>query len=95
MKTLLFYWPVTARSLAAIVGGYLLTYCFTAALARMLPLDRFDATVVASLISFVIYLAFILWVFATPYLRRVAVSLLAAIPLGLIGFWPQLLETLG
>lgn len=95
MKTLLSYWPVTARALAAIVGGYLVTYCFTAALARLLPLDRFDATIVASLTSFVIYLAFILWIFATHSLPRVAASLLAAIPLTLIGFWPQLLETLG
>ena len=95
MKTLLSYWPVTARALAAIVGGYLLTYCFTAALARLLPLNRFDATIVASLTSFVIYLAFILWAFATHSLRRVAASLLAAIPLALIGFWPQLLVTLG
>ena len=95
MKASVRYWPVIARSLAAIAGGYLFTYCFTAALARLLPMDRYDATVVASLISFVIYLAFILWVFATPSWRRVATSLLALPPLALIGFWPQLMERLG
>lgn len=95
MKTLLQYWPVTARTLAAIAGGYLFTYCFTAALARLLPMDRFDATLVASLMSFIIYLAFILWVFAAHSLRRVAASLLVMPPLAVIGFWPQLLDRLG
>ena len=94
-KASLPYWSVVSRTLAAIVGGYALTYCFTAALARLLPLDRFDATLVASLVSFIIYLAFILWVFATHSLRRVATSLLVIPPLALIGFWPQLLERLG
>lgn len=83
------------RILAAILGGYLFTYCFTAALARLLPLDRFDATLVASLVSFIVYLAAILWVFATHSLRRVALSLLLIPPMGLIGFWPQLIGTLG
>lgn len=83
------------RILAAILGGYLFTYCFTAALARLLPLDRFDAALVASLVSFIVYLAAILWVFATHSLRRVALSLLLIPPMGLIGFWPQLMETLG
>ena len=86
---------ITLRSSLAIGGGYALTYCFTAALARLLPLDRFDATLVASLVSFIIYLAFILWAFATHSLRRVATSLLVIPPLALIGFWPQMLEMLG
>ena len=95
MKASLPYWPVVSRTLAAIVGGYLFTYCFTAALARLLPLDRFDATMVASLVSFIVYLAFILWAFATHSLRHLVTSLLVIPPLALIGFWPQLLETLG
>lgn len=95
MKASLPYWPVVSRTLAAIVGGYAFTYCFTAALARLLPLDRFDAAMVASLVSFIVYLAFILWAFATHSLRRLATSLLVILPLALIGFWPQLLEALG
>jgi len=95
MKAPLQLWPMMCRILAAILGGYLFTYCFTAALARLLPLDRFDATLVASLVSFIVYLAAILWVFATHSLRRVALSLLLIPPMGLIGFWPQLMETLG
>lgn len=80
----------TCRVLLAVLGGYAFTYAATAALARLLPLARFDAAVVATLLSFVIYLAFILWVFAARSLRRVLVGVAAALPLALIGFWPNL-----
>ena len=56
--------PILSRTLAALVGGYVFTYAFTAALARLLPLDNVDSMVVASLLSFVIYTFAILWAFA-------------------------------
>jgi hypothetical protein len=86
-------WPdIAARAALAVLGGYAFTYAFTAALARLLPVDRVDALTTASLLSFVIYLVIILWVFAAASLRRVLVGLSAAVPLAAIGFWPQLLE---
>ena len=89
-------WLATAsRIVLAILGGYAFTYAATAALARLLPLDRYDSALVATLISFVVYLSFILWAFAVHSLRRVAASLLTTVPLALIGFWPQLMERLG
>ena len=36
----------------AIFGGYAFTYAATAALARLLPLQRFDAAMLPSLLSF-------------------------------------------
>lgn len=83
------------RTVLAILGGYAFTYAATAALARLLPLARIDAVVVATLLSFVLYLAFILWVFAAHSLRRVLMALATGLPLAAIGFWPQLLEHLG
>lgn len=89
-------WPdIAARTALAILGGYAFTYAATAALARLLPLDRVDALTTASLLSFVVYLVFMLWAFAAASLRRVLVGLSAAVPLAAIGFWPQLLERLG
>eukprot|EP01030_Chromulinospumella_sphaerica_P033470 gene33470-34341_t len=41
-------WPTVSRMVAALIGGYLFTYAFTAALARLLPMDKVDALVVAS-----------------------------------------------
>ena len=87
--------PVISRLLAAVLGGYLLTYCFTAALARLLPVERPDAVLASTLLSFVLYTAFILWAFAVHSLRRLAFGVALSLPLALIGFWPQLLELLG
>lgn len=89
-------WPdIAARVVLAILGGYAFTYAATAALARLLPLDRVDALVTASLPAFAIYLAVILWAFAAASIRRLVAGLSSALPLAVIGFWPQLLERLG
>ncbi|WP_110970949.1 iron transporter [Pseudomonas huaxiensis] len=94
MKTTTFSWPMLSRIVAAILGGYAFTYAFTAALARLLPLDKVDALISASLLSFAVYTAFILWAFACRSAARVWAGLALAVPLAVIGFWPQLMETL-
>lgn len=86
---------VFARAMAAVFGGYAFTYAFTACLARLLPLERIDALLVASLPMFVVYTLAVLWAFAARDARRAWLGLPLAIPLALIGFWPQLLERLG
>jgi len=88
-------WPVVSRILAALLGGYLFTYAFTAALARLLPLGKADAVVVATLPAFLIYTLAILWAFGCRSARRAWAGLALALPLAVIGFWPQLLERLG
>ena len=86
---------VFARAIAAVFGGYAFTYAFTACLARLLPLERIDALLVASLPMFVVYTLAVLWAFAARDAWRAWLGLPLAIPLALIGFWPQLLERLG
>ncbi|TLX64023.1 iron transporter [Stutzerimonas nosocomialis] len=88
-------WPVVSRILAALLGGYLFTYAFTAALARLLPLGKADAVVVATLPAFLVYTLAILWAFGCRSARRAWAGLALALPLAVIGFWPQLLERLG
>ncbi|MCH2342531.1 iron transporter [Pseudomonas sp. NPDC047963] len=83
---------IAARTLLALLGGYAFTYAFTAALAQWLPLDPVDAVTAASLLSFMVYLTFLLWAFAATSLWRVMIGAGLAIPLAVIGFWPQLLE---
>lgn len=56
---------VISRSLAAIVGGYALTALATAGLALLLPMPLVEATLVATMLSFVMYAGIVLWVFAT------------------------------
>lgn len=84
---------VTSRTLLAIIGGYVLTYAFTAALARLLPLPGADATIIATLLSFIIYLTLILWSFSGIALRRLGLVMsIGTLFLAAIGFGPQLLE---
>lgn len=87
-------WPVLWRTLLAILGGYLFTYTSTAALARLLPVDRYDATLVSTLLSFAVYTVFILWAYAVHSLRRLALGVALSLPLAVIGFWPQLMGAL-
>lgn len=86
---------IVMRSALAILGGYAFTYALTAALARLLPLSPADALVVATLPTFLVYTVAILWAFAARDLWRVCCGALLALPLALIGFWPQLLERIG
>ncbi|BAN50198.1 hypothetical protein [Metapseudomonas resinovorans] len=81
-----------SRVLAAVFGGYLFTYAFTAALARLLPMAPGDAMIVATLASFLIYALAILWAFACKSLWRMWGGLALALPLALVGFWPQLMR---
>jgi len=88
-------WPIISRITAALLGGYLFTYAFTAALARLLPLDRINALIMATLLSFLVYTLTILWAFACRSQFKVWSGLTLGLPLSLIGFWPQLMEHWG
>lgn len=95
MKTNATFWPTISRITAALLGGYLFTYAFTAAAARLLPLAKVDALIAASLASFLIYALAILWAFACRSARQAWAGMALAAPLAVIGFWPQLTERLG
>lgn len=88
-------WPIVSRIAAALFGGYLFTYAFTAALARLLPVDKVDALVISTLMSFVVYTLAILWSFGCRNAWRAWAGAGLAAPLSAIGFWPQMLEQLG
>ncbi|MGF6391904.1 iron transporter [Pseudomonas plecoglossicida] len=83
---------ILSRSSAALLGGYAFSYAATACLARLLPLSPGDAVIVATLPAFIFYTAAILWAFACRDALRAWAPLAVAIPLALIGFWPQVLE---
>ena len=56
---------VASRAVAAIIGGYALTALATFALATFLPMSRAEASMTATLSSFLIYTCVAIWVFAT------------------------------
>lgn len=54
---------VAARIAAAVLGGYVVAALGAAWMGRALPLERNEATVLATLLSFVVYTAAVLWAF--------------------------------
>ena len=56
---------VASRVVAAILGGYVLTALATMALAVFLPMSKAEASLTATLLSFLIYGCAVIWVFAT------------------------------
>lgn len=75
-------WPlraadVTARAMAAIVGGYVIAALGAAVLARILPGPVAEATIAATTFSFVIYVTVAIWAFAETRWWRVWAILLA------------------
>ncbi len=55
---------VFSRCLAAILGGYALAAAFTVFLSIALPMPRAEAVYLASLLSYVVFVIAVLWVFA-------------------------------
>ncbi|GLC93106.1 hypothetical protein Tamer19_25140 [Cupriavidus sp. TA19] len=73
---------VASRAVAAIAGGYALAALSTAALAVSLPLPRPEAVTAATLLSFAVYAAAAVWVFAVRNAWRAWAGL--ALPAGLL-----------
>lgn len=66
---------VASRALAAIVGGYAVAALATGALAVYLPGARAEATLTATMLSFVVYTVAVIWVFAARSAWRAWVGL--------------------
>ena len=76
------------RTLAALLGGYALTSASVIFLGAVLPLPKGQAVLAASLCSFAVYAAVIVWAFATPSLQRIwRVLLAASLLLSGAGLW--------
>ena len=68
--------PLFSRIVAAIVGGYLLASIATVLLSFILPASLPEAVLGATLLSFAIYTAAIIWVFAARSATRAWLGLL-------------------
>jgi len=68
---------VAARVVIAIPGGYAVMAACTMLLARVLPGARLDASLWATLLSFAIYAALVVWTFAAPTALRAGLVVLA------------------
>lgn len=72
---------VASRTAAAVFGGYALSAAFAAAFSVWLPrvssLSRTDAVMAATMLSFIVYAAAVVWVFSCTRAGRAWFGLLA------------------
>jgi hypothetical protein len=71
-------WAVFSRTTAALLGGYLVAYASAALLSVVLPMSRINRAVTANLLSFVVWTAVAVWVFAARSAWRGWWTVLAA-----------------
>lgn len=78
---------VISRILAAVVGGYALA-ALTSVAALALPLSRVEAVLTGTQLSFLVYAAAVVWVFAARSAWRAWGGLIAvAVPLATAAAW--------
>jgi len=77
-----------ARIMLAAPGGYAVMAACTMLLARVLPGEALDRTLWATMLSFAIYAALVVWTFAArSALRAGAVMLAIGLAAGLLARW--------
>ena len=72
-------WRLAIRVLAAVVLGYVLANTTGTAIALALPATAVSGVVVGTLLTFSIWAAAVLWVFAQPSLKKAVIGLTSAI----------------
>lgn len=76
-----------ARGLLGLLGGYAVAACWAAALARLLPGAKADATLVATMSAFVVYVLAAIWAYAARSTLRATLGLVIAGGLGALLAW--------
>jgi len=71
-----------ARGGLALLGGYAVAALWAGALARLLPGAKADATLIATMASFVIYTLVAIWAFAASSTTRAALGIVLSGALG-------------
>ncbi len=62
---------ILSRTIAAIIGGYVLANLCSILLSYLLPTSQADAVLTGMLFSFLIYAAVVIWLFAAKTTRQV------------------------
>ena len=65
-----------SRLLAALLGGYAVSALLAAVLALHLPMERSEAVLVGTMLSFLVYALAVMWAFAARHALRAWTGLL-------------------
>ncbi|MFT7128883.1 MAG: hypothetical protein ACI89U_000991 [Gammaproteobacteria bacterium] len=74
---------VISRSIAALLGGFIVANAVGAALAKALPASQTDAVVMAMMLGFLVYALAALWAFAAKSARTAWLGLSGAVLISL------------
>jgi len=74
---------IALRGLFALLGGYAIAALWCAVMARWLPMAPLDASLIATILSFLLYAGVAIWAFAARSWRRLSVGGAIAVLLGL------------
>lgn len=74
---------VLSRIIAAVVGGYAFSTMVILILTYLLPLPQKDALMLSTMLSYIIYLLTIIWVFSVKTVRTAWIGMIAST--GLLG----------
>ena len=80
-------WHVASRVFAAVIPAFVLTNTASIFLGLLIPGDKFSGVATATLLSYAIYTALIMWIFSVERLRTVWIVLLSGILATGAGSW--------
>lgn len=81
------YYPILSRVIAAIVGGYLLANITAILLSYLLPGSQANNVMTGMLLSFIIYMIVVIWVFAVKTVWRAWQGIFVPGFIGAISIW--------
>jgi hypothetical protein len=84
---------VLSRSIAAIVGGYLLSNILATLTSYLLPMPRVDSVLLSLQLSFLFYSMIIIWIFSTKTVGKAWLGLLIACTISTVGLYLAMPES--
>jgi hypothetical protein len=69
-----FDWAVLSKIVIAIFGGYIISQLVSVAIVSCLPLTTGDKTLFALMISFLIFSAYVIWLFSQVSIKTIIVG---------------------
>ncbi len=78
---------ILSRSMAAIVGGYVLSNLLATLISYLLPMPKVDSVLLSLQLSFLFYCMVIIWVFSTKTAGKAWLGLLIACVISSVGLY--------
>jgi hypothetical protein len=85
--------PIFSRSVAAIIGGYVLSNLLATFTSYLLPMPTADSVLLSLQLSFLFYSIAIIWVFSVNTAGKAWMGLLIACAISAVGLYLAMLES--